>query len=489
MPPRPTPFPMSSLSSYLLQLPVAIALLAPAIGSAHSHHPHEHGDREHAREHRHHPSQPAKGEAQWWKGNLHTHTLWSDGSDFPEMVADWYRKNGYNFLALSDHNVLSEGAKWVNPRTDRFFRGRGEETVREYIERFGERWVEAREIDEEFREELVAMPMRPGHMARRPADDDLELGATLVRLKPLSEFRHFFEEPGKFLLIQSEEISAAHTIHVNATNLIELIEPLRGETPRETMELNVDAVYDQRERTGQSMFPHVNHPNFRWALTAEDMAPVENLVFFEVYNGHPQVLNDGDELRIGLERFWDIILTQRLAEFDLGLVYGLAVDDAHEYHTDGSHRHAAPGRGWVMVRSPFLTPEHIVTAMERGEFYASTGVTLRNISSDGNSLEVEIEPEEGVTYVTQFIGTRTGYDPTSEPVVDEEGEEIRTTRRYSAEIGEVLAEENGPRARYEFSGDEIYVRAKVISSKPKENPYHPDEKHEVAWVQPVVPNP
>lgn len=29
--------------------------------------------------------------AQWYKGNLHTHTLWSDGDDFPEMVADWYR--------------------------------------------------------------------------------------------------------------------------------------------------------------------------------------------------------------------------------------------------------------------------------------------------------------------------------------------------------------------------------------------------------------
>src|SRR5438874_1811301 len=33
------------------------------------------------------PSQPAP---RWWKGNLHTHTLWSDGDDYPEMVVDWY---------------------------------------------------------------------------------------------------------------------------------------------------------------------------------------------------------------------------------------------------------------------------------------------------------------------------------------------------------------------------------------------------------------
>lgn len=45
------------------------------------------------------PSQP---EWQWYRGNLHTHTLWSDGDDFPEMVALWYRDQGYHFLAISD---------------------------------------------------------------------------------------------------------------------------------------------------------------------------------------------------------------------------------------------------------------------------------------------------------------------------------------------------------------------------------------------------
>ena len=30
-------------------------------------------------------------DARWWKGNLHTHSLWSDGDHYPEMVADWYK--------------------------------------------------------------------------------------------------------------------------------------------------------------------------------------------------------------------------------------------------------------------------------------------------------------------------------------------------------------------------------------------------------------
>src|ERR1041384_2925480 len=49
---------------------------------------------------------------QWYKGNLHTHSYWSDGDDFPEMIMDWYKTHGYQLVALSAHNTLAEGAKW-----------------------------------------------------------------------------------------------------------------------------------------------------------------------------------------------------------------------------------------------------------------------------------------------------------------------------------------------------------------------------------------
>src|SRR6056297_1049607 len=44
----------------------------------------------------------------WLRGNLHTHTYWSDGDDFPESVAKWYKDNGYDFLVHTDHNILLE---------------------------------------------------------------------------------------------------------------------------------------------------------------------------------------------------------------------------------------------------------------------------------------------------------------------------------------------------------------------------------------------
>src|SRR4029077_14564202 len=80
----------------------------------------------------------------YWKGNLHTHSLWSDGDDFPEMIADWYKRNGYNFLTLSDHNVLSEGQKWIDVAPGK---GTRELALKKYVDRFGAGWVERKKND------------------------------------------------------------------------------------------------------------------------------------------------------------------------------------------------------------------------------------------------------------------------------------------------------------------------------------------------------
>lgn len=450
-----------------LLLPAMLLACLPAfqaLAHPHDHQGHSHGHvptdyRIHGEAPHYTPPEPDAEGYYWWKGNLHTHTLWSDGDQFPEVVVDWYKANGYHFLALSDHNILSQGEMWINPATNRFSQsGGGIKTYEYYLLQFGMDWVESR-VNEE--------------------------GQVEVRLKPLNEFRTFFEEPGRFLMIQGEELTDHMAVHVNATNLIEYIPPQGGDTVQETIERNIEAVLEQEARTGQAMFPHLNHPNFRWAINAEDMIPVKNLNFFEVYNGHRSVYNFGDDVHIDLDRMWDIVLTKRLAEHDLGVVYGLATDDSHNYD-DSLTQTALPGRGWVKIRSKFLTPEHLIAALRAGDFYSSTGVTLKNIRRGNSELSFEIVPEDGVTYITKFIGTREGYDPSSEPVLDADGEEIRTTRRYSDDVGEVLSEVTGLTPSYTLEGDELYVRALVVSSKLKENYFAPGE-HEMAWVQPLVP--
>lgn len=447
-------------------------LLLPVNGAAQHVHDHDHNhDHSHmstdysfrSDSGKYDPPEPDEEGYYWWKGNLHSHSLWSDGDQFPEVIAQWYYEHGYNFLALSDHNVLLRGEKWIDPEQNRFAsRGGGMDVLELYRDRFGDDWVETREVE----------------------------GDLQVRLKPLNEVRALFERAGRFIMIDSEEITEAeHVIHVNATNILEFIEPQTGSDVEETIRLNINAVVEQRESTGREMLPHLNHPNFRQAVTAENMAPVKNLKLFEVYNGHRGVDNYGDELAgtKNLDRVWDIVLSKRLGELNLGPVYGLAVDDAHNYENSESDV-SRPGRGWVMVRSKFLTPEHIVRALENGEFYSSTGVTMRQIKHDKGRYRVEVEPQDDVRYTIQFIGTREDFDTDSRPFVDADNN-VRDdrTRIYSDEIGKVLKETSGTTAEYTFDGDELYVRVKIISSRQKENPFF-DGEREKAWLQPVLPH-
>ena len=149
-------------------------------------------------------------------------------------------------------------------------------------------------------------------------------------------------------------------------------------------------ISEYRDRRGHDRFAVLAHPNYKWAITAEMMAPVADLRFFEVYNSSKGVRNDGDAHRAYTDRIWDIVLALRLGSKKGKLLYGLATDDAHNYHGGG----AGPGRGWVMVRSQRLEPEAILDAMDRGDFYATTGVILRDIRCQGNTIRVEIEPQE-----------------------------------------------------------------------------------------------
>ena len=397
----------------------------------------------------------ASNEMRWYRGNLHTHSHWSDGNDYLEMIAAWYRDDGYQFLVFTDHNVLPNTERWINVENSAGGRAAYDK-------------LKARFPD------LV--------QERTNTEGQLE-----VRLRTFREVADQLNKPGEFLLIQGEEISAAFKespIHLNASNIAEVISPLPGNSVYETIQNNVRAVLAQRDRTGQPMLVHVNHPNFGFAITAEELMQVQGERFFEIYNGHPAVNNSGNEHHAGTERMWDIILTRRLAELRMPIMYGLAVDDAHNYHGIPS-RHSDPGRGWVNVLAKQLTVPALIEALEEGRFYSSSGVQLRRIDTSGGKLAIDVEPVVGSTYVIEFVGTREGYDATSHAILDEEGNELRATRQYSDDVGETLATVHGNSGVYRFHGDEIYVRARITSSAAHPNPGEPGEPQR-AWSQPVV---
>lgn len=403
----------------------------------------------------------ADAKLKWFRGNMHTHSLWSDGDDYLESIALWYREHHYDFLVFTDHNVLADKERWIDVE-----KSKGQQRAFDKLkQKFPDGWIEQ----------------------RTKTDDAAKTDRLETRLKTFREVADRFNDPGRFLLIQGEEVSDAFgkfPIHMNASNVREVLIPRHGSSVFETIQNNTDGLIAQRERTGQPMIIHLNHPNFGFGVTAEDLMRVRGESFFEVYNGHPGVNNSGDREHASTERIWDIVNSFRLCELKLPPLFGLGTDDGHAYHNLPS-RASEPGRGWVMVLAESLSPDHLIAALEAGRFYASSGVLLDHVSSSPQELAVAVRADADTNYLIEFVGTRRGFDGKSEPVLDKDGKEIRATRRYSDEIGKVFARIEGSTASYRLTGDELYVRARVTSSKKHPNPSELGE-FERAWTQPVL---
>ncbi len=68
----------------------------------------------------------------------------------------------------------------------------------------------------------------------------------------------------RFIIRQGEEITerlGTCEVHVNASNACEPIHPSGGASVYDVLQNNVNAIRAQRERTGQPILPHINHPN------------------------------------------------------------------------------------------------------------------------------------------------------------------------------------------------------------------------------------
>ena len=98
------------------------------------------------------------------------------------------------------------------------------------------------------------------------------------------------------------------------------------------------------------------------------------------------------------------------------------------------------------MRAAELTTDSIMTALDTGEFYSSTGVELEEMSREGGTLKLTIKERRPFKYTTEFVGAN----------------------------GKVLAKSIELAASYTLKPGEKYVRATVTASDGSK-----------AWVQPV----
>jgi hypothetical protein len=390
------------------------------------------------------PAPSDEAPLRWLKGNTHTHTLWSDGDAAPEQVASWYADNGYQFLVLSDHNIYQDHERWFPVAEDGVGRLKPSE-VDALITRYGTDKVELRG----------------------------DPGSREMRLRTLTELKAELErEPeggeGGFLLLPGEEVTSSfegRPVHINAVNTDHVLPALQRASIVELMSDTLRSIEEAGAASGRPVFGHLNHPNFGWGVTWEEVAAVKEDRFFEVYNGHRSTRNQGDSEHPSMETLWDNALARRLTAAEpLPFLYGVATDDAHHYFGNLT---SPTGRGWVMVRAEALDRDLVTAAMNRGDFYASSGVTLEDLEVTADGYRLRVKEDGDASFRIRFIGTRQ-LDGALGP------------------IGEELMVVDGPEAEYPFAGDELYVRAQITSSRLHPQPYLEGDR-EMAWTQPAAP--
>ncbi len=198
-----------------------------------------------------------------------------------------------------------------------------------------------------------------------------------------------------FLLIGGEELTSQFErkpVHVNGLAIGAVIPPQTDSTLVGTIQRNVDAV------RAVSGVPHINHPNFRWAFGLQELLQIRNDSLLEIHSGHPLVHNEGGGGSPGMEAVWDALLGAGKR------IYGIAVDDAHHFQGEFARERSNPGRGWIAIAASRLDAAELMRNLERGLFYASSGVVLDSVTVSATALAFRIRPEGDFKYTTTFIG-------------------------------------------------------------------------------------
>jgi len=253
------------------------------------------------------------------------------------------------------------------------------------------------------------------------------------RLTEVDSLNSQLGEPGSFLVMKGEEVTDSWNtkpVHLNAINNDGVVGPQHGNSVLNTIDNDLAAIL------AAGGLAYIAHPNFYFAISADDLINASGALLFEVYNAHPVVNNTGDATHPSVEANWDTALTQGK------LLYGIAADDEHTLDNPAG---ALPGRAWIMVRAANLSPPAITQAIASGDFYASTGVTLQNYQVTQSNITIGLEDSGSATTI-DFIGRN----------------------------GQLLQRTTGNSAVYSFTNHEQYVRVKLV------NGYG-----QAAWTQPV----
>jgi hypothetical protein len=322
-----------------------------------------------------------------YKGQMHCHSTNSDGALAPAAVVAKYVGYGYDFMTITDHNYITPNP---SPNADIVWMGNSYEDT----------WNSA------------------GHQ------------------------------------------------HMNVWNCTEVINRVNAYTTSNTPLMLVNHYVKQ----GDSVLSY-NHPEYPPVYASDDTLanlPI-GISFVEIYNSTiqtylgvvdalPSTANYGDMVEYNGTRYintsttkaspnWQATTESANPDGNLDRGFRIMLDRGHKVFCDAVddfHRgDNMENRGWQMVFAHSRTKQSIWNGLLKGASYASTGVSLNDVSFVDGVYKIDIA--NGENAVTTFYGYNN----------------------------EVLGTSNGSTATYEATGNEKYIRAMVVIDGKK------------AWTQPV----
>lgn len=272
----------------------------------------------------------------FYKANLHCHTNLSDGSWTPEQVKAYYKEKGYSVVAYTDHDALI-------PHQDL--------------------------KDDSF------LPLNGVEIAIRNKEADVRGKRPLVHMNFIALEEDNVQTPcyhrTKHILHNEEECRAK----------LQFDESLPDVERPYTVE-GINALIAEGKRRG--FYVIYNHPVWSYENPVQ-MLQYEGLDAMEIYN-HACNCEGYDEYNAYI---YDFVHRNGMH------LAAVAADDNHDRKPLGHPGHDSFG-GWVQIQADKLEYRTITKALEKGDYYASTGAELKKIWVEDDHIHVQCGPARRV---------------------------------------------------------------------------------------------
>ncbi len=269
-----------------------------------------------------------------FKANLHSHSNLSDGKLSPEEMKAVYRRNGYDILAITDHEAPKNHSHMSEP-------------------------------------DFLMLTGYEGYVRKSadcsPTRYDAEIHVNFLAKDPENvSFVCYNPQCCKYLT--KEQQAALHKVG--------------SQKPRE---YSVEYI-NEYIRTGveNGYLVTYNHPV--WSMESEaDILAYEGYFSFEMCNYGTYVM--------GHEEHNGTLYNRMLSDGKRVFCHGS--DDNHNKHPEGSHDWDSCG-AWTMIMADELSYGKVIDALEKGEMYSSMGPVFKEVSFDGETVHVECSEVEGI---------------------------------------------------------------------------------------------